>query len=206
MVATKSKAGPSRKLESKAEGKPTSARAKPMLALLRGINVGGHKQVPMAKLRELAKDAGLLDVQTYIQSGNVLFRSELPAIQVEQLLEAAIQSHFGFSVVVVCRSLKQWQHYAARNPFRDAEEQRPNLLHLGLPKRTPAAGAEQALAKYALAGERVKVDGDVVWLDFPQGVARSKITPAVLDRAVGSVLTARNWKTVQKLVVLMTEL
>ena len=167
-----------------------------MLALLRGINVGGNKKVPMAELRSVATTLGFTAVQTYIQSGNLVFGT----------LEQAIQAHFGFPVPVVCRTLTQWERYAQGSAFPDAETERPNLLHLGLAKSTAIPGAAEALARYATAGERFHLEGDTLWLDYVAGVARSKLTPVALDRAWGSIVTARNWNTVQALLPLLREI
>lgn len=174
-----------------------------MLAFLRGINVGGNKLVPMAELRALASGLGFGDVETFIQSGNLIFTTTLAPEAVEVALERAIAKKFGFTVDVVARTAAQWQRTAAGMPFADAAGARPHLLHLGLAKAAVRAGAGQALGPYAKAGERVHAADDCLWIDYNAGVARSKLSPAVLDRAVGSTVTARNWRTVQKLTALV---
>jgi len=174
-----------------------------MLALLRGINVGGNKKVPMAELRSVATTLGFTAVQTYIQSGNLVFGTSLKPVATEAALEQAIQAHFGFPVPVVCRTLAQWERYAQGSAFPDAETERPNLLHLGLAKAAAIPNAVEALARYATAGERFRLEGDILWLDYVAGVARSKLTPVALDRALGSIVTARNWNTVQALLPLL---
>lgn len=170
-----------------------------MLAFLRGINVGGNKLVPMAELRSLATGLGFGDVETFIQSGNLIFTTDLAPAAVESALERAIAKKFGFTVDVVVRTAEQWRSYAAGSPFTDAAAERPNMLHLGLAKAAVRPGAREALAKYAQAGERVHAAGDCLWIDYAASVGRSKLSPTVLDRAVGSTVTARNWRTVQKL-------
>jgi uncharacterized protein (DUF1697 family) len=178
----------------------------PLIALLRGINVGGNKRVPMAELCSLAKKIGASHVESYIQSGNLVVVTELSPSAFETALERAIEKHFGFTVDVIVRSAGQWQRYAAGSPFRDAEDARPHLLHLGVTKAKPKPGALAALQPYAKAGERLHFEGDGLWIDFGGGVARSKLSPAVLDRAVGSTVTARNYRTVQKLWAMIGEL
>ena len=170
-----------------------------MIALLRGINVGGHKKVPMAELRELASGLGLDDVTTYIQSGNLLFDTSTDPADVETSLEQAIADHFGFSVDVVVRTNARWLEYAASSPFPDAETDRPNLLHLALCKHAVPDDALEKLTPYASANERIIAIDDALWIDFATSVGTSKLTPKVLDRAAGSPVTARNWRTVQKL-------
>jgi uncharacterized protein (DUF1697 family) len=175
-----------------------------MLAFLRGINVGGNKLIPMAELRALASGLGFGDVETFIQSGNLIFTTTLATAAVEAALERAIAKKFGFTVDVVARTGAQWRRYAGGLPFADAAAERPHLLHLGLAKAAVRAGAAEALGPYAKAGERVHTEDDCLWIDYASGVARSKLSPTVLDRAVGSTVTARNWRTVQKLTELVT--
>jgi uncharacterized protein (DUF1697 family) len=170
----------------------------PRIALLRGINVGGNRKVPMAQLRVLAQRLGWGNVTTYIQSGNVVFTANgVSTAAAEQQLEQAIELHFGFAVPVIVRSATGWLCAVARCPFAAAALERPNLVHLGFGKRPPRAAAAKDLAPYCKTGERVAVRGDAIWIDYAAGVARSKLTPAVLDRVIGSTVTLRNVKTVQ---------
>lgn len=169
------------------------------IALLRGINVGGNNPVPMAGLRTACAELGLDDVQTYIQSGNVIFSSALSASRLESDLEAAIAKRFGLTIPVVIRPAKQWDSYAASNPFLEASQSQPNLVMLGLSKSKPKSDAEAELQKRAGEDETIVVHGDAIWIHFGGGAGRSKITPSVLDRAAGSPVTMRNWRTVLKL-------
>lgn len=185
----------------------TVRMAKPvMLALLRGINVGGNKKVPMEVLRALAEQAGYESARTYINSGNLMFRTSEPREKVEATLEKAIAKKFGFTVDVVVRSLDEWEQYAKKSGFPDAEKARPNLLHLAVAKAPIAKGAAEVLERVAKDGERVKALRDALWLDYADGVGRSKLSPAVLDKHAGSSVTARNWNTVLKLAELMRAL
>ena len=169
------------------------------VALLRGINVSGRNKVPMAELRALAEDLGLADVQTYIQSGNLIFRSAKAAGLLEERLEAAIADRFGLRIPVISRSASQWPTYAEANPFPEAAEAEPNRLMLMLSKLPPVGGAEAALKERAGNGEHVKLVGDALWVHFPSGAGTSKLSPTLIDRLVGSPVTARNWRTVLKL-------
>ena len=182
---------------------PDPSRQRGLVALLRGINVGGNKKLPMAELRDLATGLGYRHVETYIQSGNLLLVTNLAAGAVEAALEEAIESRFGFSVEVIVRTADQWERYAAGSPFADAEADRPNLLLIGLSKRPLTPGAVQTLRDYAKAGERIEALTDAVWIDFGTGIAASKLSPAVLDRTAGSTVTMRNWRTVQRLAAML---
>lgn len=170
---------------------------KTFIALLRGINVGGHNKIPMAELRELCAELGWNGVQSYIQSGNLVFAAEGMAASLEAQLEAAIADQFGFGVTTVVRDAAAWPAYVASNPYLDAAVEEPNLLMMVLAKQALKATAGEFLCRRADA-ERVAQVGDVLWIHYAGG-GRSKLTPAVLERAAGSPVTARNWRTVRKL-------
>ncbi|MFO0602471.1 MAG: DUF1697 domain-containing protein [Polyangiales bacterium] len=170
-----------------------------MVALLRAVNVGGTRKVPMADLRELLTAEGFTDVATYIQSGNVVLSSKLGAAATAAAFEAAFARRFGFDAPVVVRTAAAWAPYAGDGPFPEARHDRPRLLHLGLAAGAMKPGVLEAVRAKAVAGEQVELVGDALWIDFPAGVAGSKITPAVLDRAAGAPVTLRNWNTVRKL-------
>jgi uncharacterized protein (DUF1697 family) len=165
------------------------------VALLRGINVGGKRKIPMADLRSLAADLGYSDVETHLQSGNLVFTSDTDVAGIGAALEAAISQEFGFDVPVAVRTAEQWLGYVSTVPFADAAEARPKLLHLGVAKSVLEPDAERILSE-AATNERVSAGLDVIWVDYVDGVARSKLTSASLDRAAGSMVTARNWNTV----------
>ena len=172
------------------------------IALLRGINVGGKNPVPMAGLRTACEERGLQNVRTYIASGNVVFSSHSSATRLENELEAAITKRFGLAIPVVIRTANEWERLAASNPFPDASESHPNLVMLGLAKSKVKVHAEAELQKRAAADEAVAVRDDAIWIHFGSGAGRTKITPAILDRAAGSPVTMRNWRTVLKLLEL----
>jgi uncharacterized protein (DUF1697 family) len=183
--------------------KKTAPATAPMVALLRGINVGGNKKVPMAELRALAEGLGWKDVSTYINSGNLVFTAGGEPGALAPKLAAAIEDHFGFVVPVIVRTAAAWRGYAAQSAFADAETARPNALHVALAAGAPPRDVAKLLQPYCSAGERVAVRGDALWIDFAGGVAKSKLTPAVLDRVVGAPVTARNWRTAQALAAML---
>jgi uncharacterized protein (DUF1697 family) len=168
------------------------------VALLRAVNVGGRK-LPMAELRALAAEIGWEGVQTYIQSGNLVFSAPGDRAALEAKLEVAIRERFGMEVPVVVRGAAEWARYPASNPFAEAAEKEPNRLMLLLSKRPPVDGAEAAIQAKAAAGEQVRRAGDAIWIHFPEGSGNSKLTPALIDRAIGSPATSRNYRTVIKL-------
>jgi uncharacterized protein (DUF1697 family) len=167
------------------------------VALLRAVNVGGCK-LPMADLRGTCVELGWEKVATYIQSGNVVFEAEGEAAALESALEKAVARRFGFERPVIVRTASCWTNYASGSPFPDAE-QTPNRVMLGLSKMSPKLDAAKVLQEKAAAGEQVKLDGDALWIHYPSGAGASKLTPALFDKAAGSPVTQRNWRTVLEL-------
>lgn len=168
------------------------------VALLRAVNVGGRK-LPMAKLRDLCGRLGWTDLATYIQSGNLVFSADGGAAALEDALEKAIEDEFGMDVPTIVRTAAQWRRYPAGNPFPEAARDEPGRLMLLLSKRPPHKGAEAALRDRAAAGETIRRSGDALWIHFPNGAGTSKLTPSLIDRAIGSPATSRNYRTVTKL-------
>lgn len=169
------------------------------IALLRGINVGGANRVPMAELRELCAELGWSDVRTYIASGNVVFGASGPEGELATALEEAIRRRFDLHVPVIVRTASHWERYVRGNPFGETPEAEAKHVMLGVSKAPPAASALETLRARATGGERVERVGDALWIHYAAGVARSKLSPGMLDRAVGSPVTTRNWRTVVKL-------
>jgi uncharacterized protein (DUF1697 family) len=166
------------------------------IALLRGINVGGHHKVPMSELRSLCADSGWANVQTYVQSGNLIFSATATPAVLEAELERSLEKRFGFSVPVIVRAASSWPAYVKSNPFSAASKKEPKLVMLALAKAPPNVDAVNGLRERASKSERIERAGDALWIHFGGGVARSKLTPALLDRLVGSPVTMRNWRTV----------
>jgi uncharacterized protein (DUF1697 family) len=170
------------------------------VALMRGINVGSTRKLPMADLRALADKIGLRHPQTYIQSGNLIIDAHGAADEVRVLLERAIAKRFGLRVDVIVRRAAQWRHYVAANPFAAAAATLPKMLYLYLSGEACNPGAAEELAPKTQAGERVAVAGGALWIDYgANGVGKSKLTPLLIDKACGSPATGRNWNSVLKI-------
>jgi uncharacterized protein (DUF1697 family) len=169
------------------------------IALLRGINVGGHNKISMSDLRALCTAIGWRDVETYIQSGNVVFRTSAAAASCEKKLEAAIANELDLDIAVVVRNAAQWSAYVHSNPFAKESDIEAGFVMLALAKRALNADAAQRLQERATLAERIMQRSEALWLHYPEGAGRSKLTPALFDKFAGSPVTARNWRTVLKL-------
>lgn len=152
----------------------------------------------MAELRDALGSAGLRDVTTYIQSGNVVADvGERGEAEVVADAGAVIEEHFGLTVPIVARAAGDWQSILDANPFRDGVNQ-PKLLHVSVCDVAPTAEALATLDHSAFAPDLLAVDGRHLYLWYPNGTARSKLTGALLERKLGVTTTARNWSTMQK--------
>lgn len=169
------------------------------VALLRGINVGGKNKLPMRSLVTIFEAAGCLDVRTYIQSGNVVFRAGSTDVSgLAAAVSAAIASEFGIKVPVIPRSAAEMAAVATANPFIDAgvaEE----MLHVYFLADAPSGGAVAKLDPTRSPGDTFVVVGREIHLHLPNGVARTRLTNAYFDKALGTVSTLRNWRTVKLL-------
>ncbi len=173
---------------------------KTYIALLRGVNVGGNKKIAMADLRRLCADIGLPEARTLLQSGNLVFSdASRSAGALEKLLEKEAQDRLGLSTRFFVRGAEEWADVVAHNPFPDAAERDPShLLVLFLPD-APGAAEMTSLRAAIVGREVVQAAAHHVYAVYPDGIGRSKLTNAVLERALGAPCTGRNWNTVTKL-------
>lgn len=163
------------------------------VALLRGINLGGHHRVPMAALRDLVASLGHEQVTTYVQSGNVVFAADGAADEVAAELEAALSARFGFEVPVIVRTRAELTRVAARHPFEHVQPD-PVKLHVFFLAGDPDPARVAALRPESFAPDELVIDGREVYVHFPNGMGRSK-----LSFDLGTPATARNWRTVRAL-------
>jgi uncharacterized protein (DUF1697 family) len=176
--------------------------AKTFAALLRGVNLAGRNRVSMPELRSALEAIGLEDVVTYIQSGNVVFRSRSGGAQkLAAAIEAQVAEVFGIEVVVLLRTPAELAKVAAGNPFLRGGAD-PARLHVVFLGGRPAAKAAAQLDPERSPPDEFMVEGREVYLHLPNGFGRSKLTVAYFERALGVAATARNWRTVKKLLAL----
>lgn len=179
------------------------------LALLRAVNVGGSGKVAMADLRVCLVALGFTGVRTVLQTGNVVFAAEGPGgPKLEQLLERELQKRLRLHTEVMVRSASEWADVVSGNPFVEEAERDPSHL-LAMMTRQPVAPKALAALRSAVARtggrETVGASDGQVYLFFPDGIGRSRVTSAVVERALGCPVTGRNWNTVLKLAQALTE-
>jgi uncharacterized protein (DUF1697 family) len=175
---------------------------KTYIALLRGINVGGARMLPMRELTLLLEKNGCIDVQTYIQSGNVIFRSALNADRVAKQVTAAVSKSHGFEPRVFVLTPGELENAAAGNPFPEAGEN-PKSVHVFFLAERPKQADLKSLEALKAGSERFLLKGNVLYLHAPDGVGTSKLA-AQAERLLGVAATARNWRTVTRLLAMVS--
>jgi uncharacterized protein (DUF1697 family) len=169
------------------------------VALLRGVNVGGARPLPMEALRALFAEAGASSVESFIQSGNVVFAAEeARAPQTLAHVGARISREFGFAAPMVLRDATAWKRLIDGNPFLRAGAD-PDTLHAVCLSETPSREALARLDPRRSPGDDFEVRGRDIYLRLPSGVARTKLTNAWFDSKLRVTSTQRNWRTVLKL-------
>ena len=173
------------------------------VSMLRGVNVGGSGLVKMEPLREAYESVGLADVRTLLQSGNVLFRSGLTDRErlVKRIMQE-IERRFDLQVEVVLRTLAEVASIVERGPVLSPRADKSKLLVMFL-SAVPDAAAQAALRKWHKdkeLKELLELRGPEIYLYYPEGVGRSKLTGAVIESKLDTAGTARNWNTLLKLV------
>jgi len=177
------------------------------IALLRGVNVGGNKKVPMAELREMLATLGLDEPRTILQSGNAFFHARGgDRRQITAALEAATRKRFGFDVTYLLRTSAEWRAIVAANPFPAAAAADPGHLLLFALSAAPSAAAIAALEANVPGDEKVRVIGSELYAHYPSGIGTSKLDNARIDRHLRVISTGRNWNTVLKLAHLGQEI
>jgi uncharacterized protein (DUF1697 family) len=175
-----------------------------VVAMLRGVNVGGHNKIKMEDLRALCKSLKFESAQTYVQSGNVVFASEETNLaMVAKCLEDAIELKFGFRSAIVLRTAAEMRAVVTKNPFAKRELDPAKLAVVFLSNEMNTETQKQ-LEAINVGPEELKAYMREVYVYFPDGMGRSKLSPAI-DRIIKKICTARNWNTVRKLTQMAEE-
>ncbi|WP_223596135.1 DUF1697 domain-containing protein [Neobacillus bataviensis] len=167
------------------------------IALLRGINVGGHKKIKMADLKNLLEDMGLQKVKTYIQSGNVLFESDNETERLRGQLEEEIEKTFGFTVPVILRTSEEYERIIHDCPYSAEDLKEGESVQIAFLGGEPTQGGIDHLQNFESEKDECKVIGKEVYLFFRQSIRDSKLATQLPK--LGVPATVRNWNTVMKL-------
>ena len=173
------------------------------VALLRGINVGGRNKVSMPELKSSLASLGLEDVVTYIQSGNVVFRSPTAdRKEIAARIERQIAEAFGVSPTVLLRTPSELVKIADGNPYLKGQAAHSKQLHVVFLSGRPSADAVARLDPGRSPPDEFSVRGSEIYLHLLNGFGRSKLTLDYFERRLGLAATARNWNTLLKLIAL----
>lgn len=171
------------------------------VAILRGINVGKGRKVLMTDLKNLLAKLGLKHIQTYIQSGNVMFDLRQPEslVVLEDGLNQAISGTFGFDIPVIIRTAREMEESVANNPFLKEDGADIDKLHLTFLKDVPAPELLKKIKEFQFSPDQFEIIGKDVFVHCPNGYGQTKITNDFFEKKLKVQATTRNWKTVQKL-------
>ena len=174
-----------------------------IISLLRGVNLGGHHKIKMDELRTLYVSLGLRDVQTYINSGNVIFRSQARGLDpLRKRIEKGIEQRFGFHAAVVMRTCSELRETIARGPFAARTGFEPSKHLVVFLAGDPSPDARNKALGIEADPEEMRISGRELHIYFPNGMGRSKLSVARLEKALETSGTGRNWNTVMKLLEL----
>lgn len=174
------------------------------IALLRGINVGGHAMIAMADLRELVESLHFTEVRTVLQSGNLVFKAKAAMSEtLEKQLEKATAKRFGHAVDFLIRTADEWGKIIAASPYHLEARRDPGHLLIFCLKEKPDAQALASLRDAVAGREYFHAQGRELYLVYPDGIGRSKLTNTLIEKKLGTRSTGRNWNTVQKIAELL---
>lgn len=173
------------------------------IALLRGVNVSGHKKINMAELRELLKTFDFQDVKTYIQSGNVIFKSkEASILQLETTIKDGIAENFGFVVPVFVKTCDEIAAIIRESPFKKQEDLEANRIYYTLLQTEPSKNFLTSLRQEDYPNELFSIRSNCVYLNCLNGAGKAKLTNNTIERKLKVEATTRNHKTMLKLLEL----
>ncbi len=171
---------------------------KKYIAILRGINVGGKRKILMADLKVLLTKMGLQDITTYIQSGNIVFFSNLSARKIEETIKQAIFKKYGFDVPVMIRTSEEIKIIFNNNPFLP-NEKNIDKLYVTFLSENPVLENIDHLKKMDFNGDQFVIDKSQVYLFFSEKYSKSKLSNNLIESKLKVTATTRNWKTVRTL-------
>lgn len=177
-----------------------------VISMLRGVNVGGHNMIKMDALRALYESLGLKNVQTYVQSGNVVFTTDKHSLdQLAKEIEDAIERQFGFRSSIILRTAAEMREVIRKNPFASRQDIEPGKLHVTFLSSDPGQDARERVLAMKIDPEELVFGIREHYIYFPNGAGQSKV-PAAMERALKTPGTARNWNSVTKMLEMAEKL
>jgi uncharacterized protein (DUF1697 family) len=171
-----------------------------LISMLRGVNVGGHNKIRMDALRALYQSLKLRDPQTYVQSGNVIFRTdERDLALLTKRIQNGIERSFGFRPDVIVRTTSELRDVIARNPFAKRRGIDPSKLLVTFLASDPGQEARDKVLRIKTHPDELRIDGRELYTYYPNGMARPKLSWAVIEKMLKTSGTGRNWNSVTKL-------
>jgi uncharacterized protein (DUF1697 family) len=171
-----------------------------IICMLHGVNVGGHNMIKMEALKALCVSLKLKDPQTYVQSGNVIFRTEeKDQEKLTRRIQDAIEKAHGFRPGVVLRTAAELKEVVSRNPFAKRSGIEPGKLLVNFLAADPGKQAREKALAIKIGPEEMHLLGREAYIYFPNGQGRSKFPWAAIERALGTSGTGRNWNSVTKM-------
>jgi uncharacterized protein (DUF1697 family) len=171
-----------------------------VIALLRAVNLGSFQKIKMDQLRAVCESLKFRDAQTYLQSGNVVFKTrERNLPKLTRAIEDEIERRLGFRPDVILRTSSELRDVVTRNPFANRSGIEFGKFIVTFLVAEPAHEAQERIRNVKVDAEELHLDGRELYIYFPNGSGRSRVSPAVLDRALRTPGTGRNWNTVLNL-------
>ncbi|HEY6767985.1 MAG TPA: DUF1697 domain-containing protein [Candidatus Sulfotelmatobacter sp.] len=171
-----------------------------VIAMLRAVNVGGRNRIKMDVLRDLCMGLDLRDAKTYVQSGNLIFRAkERSLVGLAATIQTAIEKKFKCSPEVILRTTAEMRDVVARNPFAGMKDMDPRKLLVDFLASEPDAEALRSVQSIKTDPEKLYAQGREIYMYFPNGAGRSKLSWPAIEKRLKTPGTARNWNSVTKL-------
>jgi len=178
-----------------------------LISMLRGVNVGPHHRIKMDALRALYENLKLENPRTYVQSGNVIFRTkEKSAAKLGKQIQDAIEKKFGFRPEVILRTTDELRKAIAASPFAKRTELEPGKILVTFLAGEPGPDAHANLAKLKEHPEELHLMGREMYIYFPNGAGKSKLPWSQVERLLKVTGTARNWNSVTNMLAIAEEM
>lgn len=178
-----------------------------IISLLRGVNLGPHRRLKMDELCAVYESLGVENVRSYVQSGNVLFRSgEGATAKLAARIETEIEKKFGFRPAVILRTTGDMRGVVAHNPFANRRGIEPNRLLVTFFAQQPSPATVEKVRALTSDPEEIHLRGREAYIYYPNGLGRPKVPWTTLEKLLQVVGTGRNWNSVSKLLQIAEEI